>query len=114
MQLLRSRAVVTPDSKEMPRIAGTPDAYDVVRFKVLEVLRGDVPAVVDLSCATQTCQTDDPNGPMLLFLPELQSGERIPNTFCRWVYLNPRPGHSVEPGLAELLDRLRAGPLRID
>ena len=108
VEIVRHDAVV---HDEQSRIGGTPDRYDLVRFDVVESLKGERSATLDLLCPADDamCRPSEDGSPLLVALPSKKEAQTL-TLFCNIAYLVPHPGWGTpdDEAIREWLDVHRA------
>ncbi len=96
---------------EAPVIAGTPLGYDLIRFAVIELLKGDLPPTIDVLCPVDDvrCRVDDHRRSLVAALPGLYDGTPQ-KLFCNMDAVAPEPGtQAADANLVRgLIEKFRA------
>jgi hypothetical protein len=108
-----AKEVVQHDAVEHQSIiSGGPERYDLVRFSVIEQLKGDVPATIDLLCPVHDmrCYLDDDHSPLVIALSAPLIADVPQYPVCGMDYLTPPPGWPTYDTeiVRRLLDKFRA------
>jgi len=95
-----------------PIISGTPRGYDLLRFSVIEQLKGDVPTTIDLLCPVddKRCHVGNDRNPLVIALSDPLIANVPQNLFCKMEYLTEPPGWQTDDTkiVRGLLDKFRA------
>jgi hypothetical protein len=94
-----------------PEIMGSPRRYDLLRFAVLEPLKGDIPTSVELLCAAddERCRPGDGTRLLVVALPGPVISEAPQTLLCNVGYLEPVPGAQTPDAslMRSLIEKLR-------
>jgi hypothetical protein len=105
-QIIQRKAEIMKE----PGIDGIPYSYDLVRFSVIEPLKGDIPRTIDLLCPTSDmrCRVTNEYGPLIIALRFPLVANTPQHLFCNMEYLAPPPGWgNPDRDTQEMVEKLR-------